>query len=134
MQSTKNTRLAGWIVSGLVAIFLIGPSAAGKFVEWEGKAQMIEKMGFSIDLIKKIGVVEIAVAILYFIPRTSFIGAILVTGYLGGAVVTHLRIGEPWVFPIIVGVVAWVGYALRRPDVVGRALRCESACHDESLQ
>ncbi|MBX3424324.1 MAG: DoxX family protein [Pirellulales bacterium] len=75
------------------------------------------------ELIKKIGVLEIVVAVLYFIPQTSFIGAILVTGYLGGATATHVRVGDPYFMPPLVGVVAWIGYALRRPDVVGRALR-----------
>ncbi|MBX3434185.1 MAG: DoxX family protein [Pirellulales bacterium] len=118
----NKQRLAGWILCGLTTLFLIGPSAAGKFVDWDGKEEMFQHIGWSIELIKKIGVLEIVVAVLYFIPQTSFIGAILVTGYLGGATATHVRVGDPYFMPPLVGVVAWVGYALRRPDVVGRAL------------
>lgn len=65
--------------------------------------------------------IEIAVAILFLIPRTSFVGAILVTGYLGGAVWTHLRVGDPWFFPIIIGVVMWVALGLRRPAIFALA-------------
>ncbi len=51
-----------------------------------------------------LGVIEITVALLYLIPRTAFLGALLTTGYLGGALWTHLRVGDPWFFPIIIGV------------------------------
>lgn len=62
MATSNKSRLAGWILSGLVAAFLIGPSAVGKFVEWEGKAKMFEHLGFSSELITKIGVLEIVLA------------------------------------------------------------------------
>ena len=76
---------------------------------------MMDKMGIPLSLLPAIAVLEIAVTVVYLIPRTSFLGAILLTGYLGGAVLTHLRIGEPWYFPIIVGALAWLGLALRQP-------------------
>lgn len=78
---------------------------------------MMDKMGIALDLLPKIGILEIVVSILFLIPRTSFVGAILVTDYLGGAVMTHLRVGEPWFFPIIIGVVMWVALGLRRPEI-----------------
>jgi hypothetical protein len=67
--------------------------------------------------LKTIGVIEISVAVLYLIPRTAFLGAILTTGYLGGAVWTHLRVGDTWFFPIVVAVLMWLGLALRRPVI-----------------
>ena len=70
----------------------------------------------------KIGVLEAVLALLYLIPRTSFLGAILLTGYLGGATVTHLRIADPFFFPPIIGVLMWVGCALRRPLIFRLAL------------
>ncbi len=121
MATSNKSRLAGWILSGLVAAFLIGPSAVGKFVEWEGKAKMFEHLGFSSELITKIGVLEIVLAILFVIPRTSFTGAILLTGYLGGATVTHLRVDDPFFMPIIIGVVMWIALGLRRPEVFALA-------------
>lgn len=132
-MASKKQRIAGWIVSGIITLFLIGPSAAGKFVEWQGKEEAFGKMGFTTDVMFKIGVLEVVIALLYFIPRTSFIGAILVTGYLGGATVTHVRVGEPFIVPVIIGVVAWIGCGLRRPEIFSLACGSQStACGSQS--
>ena len=120
-MKTSKSKLTGWVLSILLAAFLIGVSATGKFTEWEGKAQMFEKMGFSTDLMFRIGVLEVLTTILFVIPRTGFLGAILLTGYLGGATVTHLRVGDPFFFPVIIGIVMWVALGLRRPEVFSLA-------------
>jgi len=117
VETSKTKRLISWILSGLIGLMLVGPSALGKFVEWEGKAQMLEHMGFTSELLMKIGVLEVILAVLYLIPRTSFLGAILLTGYLGGATVTHVRLGEPFYMPIVIGVVMWVALGLRKPEI-----------------
>lgn len=70
-------------------------------------------MGWSPGVMFKLGFVEIACAILYLIPRTPVIGAILLTAYLGDAVATHVRVGEPFWMPILVGVFVWLGLWLR---------------------
>ena len=106
----------------LLEIMLIGLSGISKFMEFPGKNEMLDRMGISADLLSRIGVVEIAVAILFLIPRTSFIGAILITAYLGGAIMTHLRVGDPWFFPIILGVFMWVALGLRNPAIFALAL------------
>lgn len=118
----SKSKLAGWILSGLLAAFLIGGSAMGKFTEWEGKAKMFEKMGFTTDVMFKIGVVEVIVALLFVIPPTSFVGAILLTGYLGGATATHVRVGDPVFAPVIIGVVAWIALGLRQPEIFSLAI------------
>ena len=123
--SKSRMRIAGWILSGIVALFLIGPSAMGKFTEWEGKQKMFEHMGFTTDLMFKIGILEVALAILFLVPRTGFLAAILLTGYLGGATVTHLRVGEPFFAPIIMGVVLWIALGLRRPEIFSLAIGSE---------
>src|SRR5690606_9758181 len=99
-----------------VSAFLIF-SAGGKFTEWDGKADMFATMGWDIDVMYKIGVVEVAIAILFLIPHTAFIAAILLSAYLGGAVATHVRIHDAYLMPIIVGIVAWVALGLRDPRV-----------------
>ncbi len=116
-MASKKQRIAGWIVSGIIALLLIGPSAGSKFANWEGKEAGFAKLGFTTDLMFKIGVLEVVIAVLYLIPRTSFLGAILLTGYLGGATVTHLRVDEPFFGPLIIGVVMWIGCALRKPEI-----------------
>lgn len=117
MKGSKTASIVGWVLSGLLALFLIVASAMGKFTEWEGKAEMFQKMGFTNELMMKIGIVEVAITVLFLIPRTSFVGAILLTGYLGGAIVTHLRVNYSIVFPVIIGVVVWVALGLRCPTI-----------------
>jgi hypothetical protein len=117
---TKTQRIIGWILTVLVGLFLIGVSGIPKFLDISkipDMADMMAKLQIPLDLLKILGIIEISVAVLYLIPRTSFLGAILTTGYLGGAVWTHLRVGDPWFFPIIVGVLMWLGLALRHPVI-----------------
>ena len=101
------------VLAGLLSAFLIFASAVPKFIEWEGKDEMMGRLGWSTDRIFKIGFVEVAVALLFLIPRTAFLGAILLAAYLGGAVATHVRVGDPVFMPILIGVVAWVALGLR---------------------
>ena len=75
----------------------------------------VNKFGYPDATLATIGILEIACAVLYAIPQTAVLGAILVTGYLGGAVATHLRVNDPFVSPIILGVIAWAGLYLREP-------------------
>lgn len=117
MRPSKNMKIAGWVITLLIAFMLIVVSGIGKFIEFKGKEEMLGKMGISADLLFNIGILEITLAILYVIPQTSFLGAILLTGYLGGATLTHLRINEPFIMPVIIGVVMWIGCALRKPQI-----------------
>lgn len=121
-MKSKTKSIVGWVMSGLLSAFLILASASGKFVEWEGKAEMFDKLGFSSELMAKIGVLEVLLAVLILIPRASFLGAILLTAYLGGATVTHLRVGEAFFFPILVGVFLWIALGLRRPEIFSLAI------------
>lgn len=119
---TKTQRIIGRVLTGLVGLFLIGASGVPKFIDWPDKAVMFGKLGVPMELSPTLGVIEVGVTLLFLIPRTSFLGAILVTSYLGGAVWTHLRIGDPWYFPIIIGVVMWVALGLRQPAIFALAL------------
>ncbi|MBS0264365.1 MAG: DoxX family protein [Planctomycetes bacterium] len=121
-MSNKARLITGWVLTGLVGLFLIGASGIPKFMDWPGKNEMMDKMGIPLSLLPTIGVIEIAVTLLYLVPRTSFLGAILITGYLGGAILTHVRISDPWVFPVIIGVLTWVALGLRHPVIFKLAL------------
>ncbi len=116
-MSPKVQRIIGWVLSGLLAAFLIVGSGVPKFMDFPGKAELFEKMGWSVETIYVIGVIEILIALLFVIPRSGFLGAILLTGYLGGAIATHVRIGDAPVFPIVLGVLVWVALALRQPVI-----------------
>jgi hypothetical protein len=73
------------------------------------------KMGLPVSWALGLGILELGCTVIYLIPRTAVIGAILLTGYLGGAMVTHLRIGEAPVTHVIFGVILWGGLYLRDP-------------------
>jgi hypothetical protein len=129
-MSTKAKRIIGWTLTVLVGLFLIGASGVPKFLDVSkipSMADMMTKLQIPLGLLKTLGVIEISVAVLYLIPRTAFLGAILTTGYLGGAVWTHLRVGESWVFPVIVAVLMWLGLALRHPAIFRLLLGQESS-------
>lgn len=127
MKPSNKAAIAGWFLSVLLALMLIGPSAMGKLIDWEGKEEMMGKLGYSMEIMRAIGVVEIAVAVLFLIPKTSFVGAILVTAYLGGATATHVRVGEAFFVPVLIGVLVWIAMGLRRPEVFRLAFGGQTA-------
>jgi hypothetical protein len=71
------------------------------------------KLGYAENLTLGIGIVELICTGAYVIPRTSVLGAILLTGYLGGATATHVRVGDPFLGPVVLGVLVWLGLYLR---------------------
>lgn len=122
MASTKGMKIAGWVLSGLLGVMLIGVSASTKFIDFKDKAEMYNKLGVTDSLMRTIGIVEIAITVLFLVPQTSFVGAILLTGYLGGATMTHARVNESIVMPIVIGVLVWVALGLRRSEVFSMAI------------
>ena len=121
MTSRTQNRI-GWGLGVLIALFLIVASGLPKFVNWDGKAEMLQHMGISEQLLPAIGVVEISLAILFLISRTSFLGTVLLTAYFGGAVMTHLRVGDAFIFPIVFGILAWTSLTMRQPRILTLAL------------
>lgn len=110
----KGALWGGRIASGLVA-FALTMSAIMKISKAPPVIEGFTKFGFPEGTIRPIGIVELACVVLYLVPKTRLFGAILVTAYLGGAVVTHVRAGEPFVTPIVLGILAWAGLTLRDP-------------------
>ena len=114
---SKKAHWAGWIMSGLPALFLLIDSAM-KLLKLETVVETTVKLGYPESVIVGLGIVLLACTVLYIIPRTAILGAILLTGYLGGAVATHVRVEEgafPILFPVIFGAVLWGGLYLREP-------------------
>lgn len=102
----------GRIISGLVVLFLVGGSTMG-IIKAAEFAPQFAKYGYPEGALLKIQITCIVCALIYAFPRTAVLGAILLTGYLGGATATHVRVGEPFFIPILVAVVAWGGIFLR---------------------
>jgi hypothetical protein len=75
----------------------------------------LEHLGLPEYLAKPLGLLELLCVVVYLIPKTSFLGAVLFTGYVGGAMLTHLRIGEPVLIHIALGILIWLGLYLREP-------------------
>jgi hypothetical protein len=112
LKQSKASYWTGWIITILVVLFLLVDAVMKVFeatVSMEGSIQL----GWPPELVQTIGIILLVSAIIYMIPRTAAIGAILITGYLGGAISIMLRAGVPWFFPLIFGVLVWVGLGLR---------------------
>jgi hypothetical protein len=106
---------AGRIMSGLPALFLLVDGAM-KLVKPEEVVTATVELGYAETVILPLGVLLLTCTVLYLIPRTAVLGAILLTGYLGGAVATHVRAGQgPFeiLFPIVFGALLWGGLWLR---------------------
>ncbi len=104
---------SGRIVSALPVLMLL-MSATMKFLHKPELVKVfVEKFGYPESTLLGIGVVELLCVLLYAIPRTAVLGAIVLTGYLGGAVATHVRVSDAFLAPILVGVLAWAGLYLR---------------------
>jgi DoxX-like family len=115
---------AGWVISGLVIAFM-SMDAAMKLLALPVVLETSEALGFTgADTARGLGVVLFVCTLLYAAPRTAILGAILLTGYLGGAVATHVRVGNPLfshvLFGVYLGVLLWGGLCLR--DARVRAL------------
>ena len=110
---SKKRLWAGRVISALPVLLLLF-SGVMKLMKPAPVLQGFARYGYSESLIPVIGILEIASTLIYAIPQTSMLGAILLVGYLGGATATNVRIGDPsWVMTVILGVLAWVGLYLR---------------------
>ena len=115
VRVSKKRLWAGRIMSALPALFLLVDGAM-KLVKPELVVKATVELGYAETVILPLGVVLLACTIIYLIPRTAVLGAILLTGYLGGAVATHVRAGHGLfeiLFPVVLGALLWGGLVLR---------------------
>lgn len=110
----KAVLWTGRVLSGLVAAAFLA-SGVGKLVGGEQLQEGFEHLGLSLDLRFPLAVLEIICAVIYAIPATCILGAILLTGYMGGAICTHWSVGDPFYVQIVLGVLVWLGVYLREP-------------------
>ena len=114
-QNSAKHILTGRILSGLVIAFFLF-DAAIKLIPMQGVLEVNAQLGYSASTVPLTGVIMLICTALYALPATSFFGAILLTGYLGGATATHVRVGGPLfpiVFSMLFGVLVWAGLTLR---------------------
>jgi hypothetical protein len=115
---SKPARWLGRVLSGLVILFMLFDGAI-KLVPWPIVTETMDRIGYgsSETLARSLGLITIVCTVLYAIPPTSIVGAILLTGYLGGAMASHVRIGSPvfshTLFGLYLGLMVWGGLWLR---------------------
>jgi hypothetical protein len=111
--ASKKVLWAGRILSALPVLMLLF-SGIMKLIKPAAVVQEFARLGYAESLVVGIAILELGCTIVYVIPRSSVLGAILLTGYLGGATATHVRIGDPSFFvPTVLGVLIWGGLFLR---------------------
>jgi DoxX-like family len=123
-EVSKPARWTGRVLSGLVVVFLLLDGAI-KLVPWPVVTETMDQIGYgsSESLARTLGVITVVCTVLYAIPPTSILGAILLTGYLGGAMASHVRIGSPLfshtLFGLYLGLMVWGGLWLRDRSLRG---------------
>jgi uncharacterized membrane protein YphA (DoxX/SURF4 family) len=113
---TKGMTIAGWVLTILIAGMLTF-SATMKFLSPQEMIEEFGRLGYPEGLAFYIGLAELGSAVLFLCPRTHILGAVLLTGYLGGAIATHVRLEENFAGPAIGGVLVWLAPFLREPRV-----------------
>ena len=112
----RGARIAGWTLTGLMTVFLLLDSVT-KLVALPPVVEATTRMGFTAGTVPVIGATLLGCLVLHLIPRTAVLGAVLLTGYLGGAVCAQLRVGAPlWTYllvPVYTGALIWLGLYLR---------------------
>ena len=116
--TTSISVWAGRAVSALVA-FVFAISALMKLMGGAEVKQGMGHLGLPESLIIPLAILEVSCVVIYLIPATSVLGAILLTGYMGGAICTHVRVGDPFVVQITLGVLVWLGLYLRENRLRG---------------
>jgi len=117
VSSPSRAALWGGRVASGIAVLFLTFDAVFKLIQPAEAVKSTEQLGYPGSVLFGLGVVQIVCLAIYLLPRTAVLGAVLWTGYLGGAVATHVRVGNPWLshilFPTYVATLLWAGLWLR---------------------
>jgi hypothetical protein len=120
-MDSRTTLWTGRILTGVFAVFILGASVAPKLLHMPIAEEIMAQLGWPAGFAFMIGLIELGCLILYLIPRTSVLGAVLMMGLFGGAMATHIRAGSPLfshtLFSIYLGLFMWGGLWLRSPQL-----------------
>lgn len=123
-SAPRGPRIAGRVLGVLVVVFLVFDGVF-KLIQPAPVVEAFAALALPLELAAPIGALLLVCTALYVVPRTAVLGAVLLTGFLGGAVATHYRVGSPLgthvLFGVYVGVVMWAGLALRYPALLEAA-------------
>jgi hypothetical protein len=112
---SATTIWIGRVINVFTILFLLFDSVI-KVLQLAPAVEATVQLGYPEHLVLGIGILELACLVLYAIPRTSLLGAVLLSGYLGGAIATHVRVGSDWfslLFPVLIGGLLWASLVLR---------------------
>lgn len=113
--------IAGWVMTGLLALFMLGASVAPKLMGSNLAIEPLSVVGWPTKYMLLIGLIELACTVLFVIPRTSLLGTVLLTALLGASLAANLRVDNPLfshtLFSIYLGIFAWVALWLREPKL-----------------
>jgi hypothetical protein len=127
-EGNRKAIWAGRVVSILVSLSFAF-SAVMKLMVSPEVVKGMSHLGLPDSLIRPLGVIELLCVVVYLVPKTSVLGAILFTGYVGGTIITHLRVGEPVYLNIFLGLLIWLGLYLRRPRLRELLWPTQNASH-----
>ncbi|MGC2195259.1 MAG: DoxX family protein [Terriglobales bacterium] len=117
VPGSRGMLWTGRIITVLVGLFLLFDSTV-KLMKAPSAVQGTVQLGYPERTVVPIGLILLASLVFYLIPRTSILGAILLTGYLGGATATMVRVGSPWIlFPVMIGMLVWAGLYFRDAQI-----------------
>ena len=120
-MQTRAMTVTGWILTGLFSLFMLGASIAPKLLGMPIAAETMHQLGWPPGYVLAIGILELTLLVLYLIPRTNLLGAILFMALFGGAMATHIRIGNPLfshvLFSLYLALFMWGGLWLRDATV-----------------
>jgi hypothetical protein len=115
MSRGKTASVMAWIglVVSVIATLPFIFSVYGKLASGPAVVEGMGKVGIPMELLKPLALIEACCVIIYLVPRTAVLGAILFTGYIGGTIITHMRIGDNFLMQITLGILVWLGIYLR---------------------
>jgi len=114
VAASKKIVWVGWVLSVLASLLFLF-SAFIKFKGGPDMDQAMTHLGLPASMLLPLGILELTCVVIYLIPATSVLGAILLAGYVGGTIVTCWRVGDPFIINIALGLVVWLGIYLREP-------------------
>ncbi len=108
----ERTIIIGWVLTGLGGVFLL-LSGVANILKAPPAIKSMEEVGYPIDVLRPFGVCKVIIATLCLLPATSFIGSILATGWMGGAMAAHVRVRDKFFIQALVPIIIWIGFGLR---------------------
>jgi len=105
-------RITGLVISGICILFLLFDTIT-KIIRESHVVSTSRQLGWPVETLTPIGIVLLVCTILYIVPRTAVLGAVLITAWLGGGTAMNIRAGYPWWFSVVFGVLVWLGLGLR---------------------